>query len=376
MKQSVLKDSFGLYIHVPFCKSRCSYCDFCRITDYSKVEGYLKAIKKESTFNPFYGEKPDTVYIGGGTPSSLNNNYANKLLDMVEKSYDLSNVVEFTYECNPDDVKEELIFSLMKHGVNRVSMGVQSLNDDALKMMNRRHDAEKARDAFMKLRKCGIKNISVDLIFGLPKVKGYDVEREIERFIELGAEHVSAYSLSYEEGSVMTKRKKEKAIFPLEDDEVFSQYEMIAKKMKEAGYAHYEISNYSKPGYESVHNSSYWMRKQYVGLGPSAASLIGNVRKTNVGNVEEYVEKIMEGKVFYEEEKLSEEDVYNEMVMLNLRTCGGMDINEVKGKFRPHFENEIDKFMKSGHVIKEGDVFKIKEDAWFVSDMILSRLFI
>ena len=370
----VEQSSFGVYIHVPFCKSKCGYCDFCRVTDLSLVDEYLRALSDEVAGSPVTGLRPKTIYIGGGTPSVLGVRGVDKLLKIVNERLDLNAVEEFTVECNPDDVDDELSSVLVSAGVDRVSMGAQSLQDDMLRFLGRRHTADRVLRAVDSLRRAKIMNISVDCIFGLPELSGYDAETDFCRFVDLGVEHLSAYALSYESGSRFSRMVADGSLVPLYDDAVADQYQKLTEVMALAGYEHYEISNFAKPGREAKHNSSYWSGVPYWGFGPAASSYHNGVRETNVADVAEYIRS--GGKRKELREVLSTKDVYDETVMLRLRTSRGVSVCEVPTGMRSYFERKSANEVAVGNLelTREGR-FRIPEKRWFVSDGIIERLF-
>ncbi len=363
---------FGVYVHVPFCVSKCGYCDFCRVTELGLVGGYLETLEKEIRKSQVVGLKPRTVYIGGGTPSCIGKENVDKLLEIVGRSFDLKGVEEFTFECNPDDVDRELCAILVKNGVNRVSMGVQSMNEKMLRLMGRRHSVEQVGGAVASLREAGMKNISLDFIYGLPMLEDYDFERDLEEFLKFDVEHCSAYSLSYEEGSRFTKMVDEGKLTPMEDDEVAEQYDILTAKMREKGFDHYEISNYAREGKRSKHNSSYWNKTPYCGFGPGASSYDGKVRTTNVADVNRYIRS--GGKEKSLVERLTTLDEYEEAVMLRLRTIDGVGVEELPEEFRGEFIEKARVEMKNGNLAEKGGRFFIPEKKWFLADGIIERL--
>ncbi len=370
----VEQSSFGIYIHVPFCKSKCGYCDFCRVTDLSLADDYLRTLSEEIANSPIAGLRPKTVYVGGGTPSVFGAKGVEKLLEIVSERLDLSAVVEFTVECNPDDVSDELPGVMAAAGVDRVSMGAQSLQDDMLRFLGRRHTADKVTRSIDSLRRAGITNISVDCIFGLPELNEYDAETDFRRFVDLGAEHLSAYALSYESGSRFSRMVEDGILLPLRDDAVADQYQKLTEVMASAGYCHYEISNYAKPGREARHNSSYWSGTPYWGFGPAASSYYGGIRETNVSDVAEYVRSGGRRKAF--REILSAKDVYDETVMLRLRTSRGLAADEIPTDMREFFDRKSESEIAVGNLERmKGGRLRIPEKRWFVSDGIIERLF-
>lgn len=368
----------GIYIHVPFCKSKCNYCTFCRTTDGSSAEAYLEALTREFVLCQCC-EQIETVYIGGGTPSSIGVTLLRRLLSAVREHFDLSYVVEYTVECNPEDMTYELAKMLVDMGVNRVSMGVQSLDDNMLKMMNRRHNVARVIQAVETLRNNGITNISIDFIYGLPQHKGYDYANDIEKFIAMNVPHLSAYALSYEEGSHFYNMLQKGLLSPTADDDVSEQYSLLTHKLNEAGYEHYEISNYARKGFHSRHNTSYWHRIPYYGFGPAACSLSGNSRRSNTYDIAHYIRALRDNLEYFDTETLSADDIYNEQVMLNLRTSAGLDIADIAAmgdKYKRHFLENVSPFIGDGSVVVRNNLYMINEDKWFISDYITSRLFV
>lgn len=363
---------FGVYVHVPFCISKCGYCDFCRVTELGLVGGYLETLEKEMKESQIVGQKPRTVYIGGGSPSCIGKENVDKLLGIVGRSFDLRGIEEFTVECNPDDVDRELCKILVKNGVDRVSMGVQSMNEKMLRLMGRRHSVEQVKNAVACLRESGVRNISLDFMYGLPMLQDYDFERDLEEFLELDVEHCSAYSLSYEEGSKFTKMVEEGRLTPIEDDEVAEQYEILTAKMREKGFVHYEISNYAREGKRSKHNSSYWNKTPYYGFGPGASSYDGKVRTTNVMDVKRYIRS--GGKEKSLVEKLTTLDEYEEAVMLRLRTIEGVGVEELPEEYMTEFLEKARVEMKNGNLAEKEGRYFIPETKWFVADGIIERL--
>ena len=364
---------FGVYVHVPFCVSKCGYCDFCRVTELGLVDGYLETLEKEVEESQVVGWQPRTIYVGGGTPSCIGNENVSKILGIIGKLFDLRKVEEFTVECNPDDVDRELCEIMVKNGVDRVSMGVQSMNEKMLKLMGRRHSVEQVGNAVSCLREAGIKNISLDFIYGLPIMEGYDFERDLEEFLKLDVEHCSAYSLSYEDGSRFTKMVEEGRLTAIEDDEVAEQYEILTAKMREKGFEHYEISNYARKGKRSKHNSSYWNKTPYYGFGPGASSYDGKVRTTNVMDVRQYIRSGGREKSLVEELKALDE--YEEAVMLRLRTIEGVGVEELPEEYRKDFIEKARVEMKNGNLAEKEERYFIPEKKWFVADGIIERWF-
>lgn len=379
-----------IYIHVPFCESRCTYCGFYSNVILSNAknlcfESYAEAVCKEIAARREEIAQTlgvNTLYIGGGTPSVLPLDVLSKIvrsLSGVEGPWS-----EFTIEVNPEDIVqkgEEYVKGLLALGVNRISMGVQSFDDEILRWMNRRHDSAKAIEAFRILRRCGVRNISIDLIFGLPQLSEKVWADTIERALELKPEHISAYQLSIEEDSALEKLMAKGNFTEASEDQCRVQYDMLCARLGEAGYHHYEVSNFSLPGYEAVHNSAYWRRVPYVGLGPGAHSLSeGSVRSWNSEDLVEYSR---------EEEVLSPEDVRVERIMLSLRTDVGLPEDELRSLAG---DAPVDRLLSEGALwfdsahqpapFEKSQVpapersrrIRIPEDHFFTSDDIIRQL--
>ncbi len=358
-----------IYIHVPFCRSFCTYCDF-----YSELlgeeAGPLKRYTDElcAEIKRRSGEMDDslkTLYFGGGTPSLLPLTHLTRILLTLEECGHGGPYREFTMEVNPDDIVEKGLpyaQSLKALGVNRISIGVQSFDDELLRWMNRRHDALCAKEAFRIVREAGIDNISLDLIFGLSNLSDKGWESTIDQALELNPEHISCYQLSVEGESLLAALVEKGEYEEASDELCRHQYDILCQKMKAAGYSHYEISNFAKPGFEAVHNGGYWQRRPYVGLGPSAHSFSGKGRSWNDEILEDY---------HLTSEALSVEDEKVETLMLALRTARGIDAEFLTANCLP--EN-INRLVKAGALVKTGSRYRIPEDHFFVSDEIIREL--
>lgn len=308
----------GVYIHIPFCKSRCAYCDFYSTTLLGWREAYVDAVIRE--WQQRKGEVADyvgTIYIGGGTPSVLTATDIARLLMAIGTE----GVREITVECNPGDADMAYYEALRQAGVNRLSIGIQSFGDDTLRLTGRRHTADEAREAVRMARRAGIDNISIDLIYGLPGEDMAQWQYNIEEALALGVEHISCYGLMYEEGTRLTEMLARGEIAEVDEEEQNRMYELLCERLEKAGYHHYEVSNWALPGREAVHNSNYWNRTPYIGIGAGAHSYQQGVRRANPCDIARYIA----GDYTPEEEILTEEDIYNEQVMLSLRTDRGVD---------------------------------------------------
>ena len=308
----------GLYIHIPFCKKRCLYCDFFSTTQLEKREAYVAALMREiEERKDEAGEPIRTVYIGGGTPSTLSIESMTGINQYLHSTF----IGEYTVEVNPGDVTKAYLEGLRALGVNRLSMGVQSFDDGLLQLIGRRHTAQQAIDAVKTAQEAGFENISIDLMYALPTQTMDRWKADIETALELGVQHISSYGLMYEEGTVLTKMLESGQIEAIDEDTENAMYDVLCARLKAAGMVHYEVSNFALPGYEAQHNSCYWDHTPYIGIGAGAHSLVGRKRSWNVSDIDAYIA----GTAERESETLTDEDWYNEQLMLGLRTCKGVD---------------------------------------------------
>lgn len=385
-----------IYLHVPFCGSFCTYCDFyseiCRsrqaFNEYADaVIAEIRDRRKELEMNMSAQDAVNTLYIGGGTPSVLPLDVLSRIVGAVSQTERLSLVTEpvevttptglfdeFTVEVNPEDIVEkgrEYVRGLLALGVNRISMGIQSFNDDILRWMNRRHDAGNAVKAFHILRESGVRNISIDLIFGISQLTDETWKDTIEKALELSPEHISAYQLSIEEGSALAKMVADGRYVEASEEQCRHQYDVLCQTLRQAGYHHYEISNFAKPGFEAVHNSAYWHRAPYIGLGPGAHSLTGNVRSWNSPELPHRSPDGSSATYSRTSETLSPEDIRVERIMLSLRTDKGLKATEL---YSLTDRAVINSLLSEGALEKQGDSIRIPESRLFTSDEILREL--
>lgn len=332
-------EELGIYIHIPFCKQKCFYCDFCSFANKNEMqEKYVEAVINEIK-NITHKEKytVTTIYFGGGTPSILNPEYIKNILQEIESSFKILDDAEITIEINPGTVNEEKLKKYKEYGINRLSIGLQSANDKILKKIGRIHDYKQFEETFFYARKCGFKNINVDLMVGLPTQTIEDVKQTLEKIIQKNPEHISVYSLIIEEGTIIEKLINENKLqLPNEETERI-MYWTVVNELKENGYNQYEISNFSKKTYESRHNTNCWKQKQYIGLGTSAHSYLNKKRYSNTNNIEEYIKNIQENNISKNitiHEEQTEESTMNEYMLLGLRMIQGININEFKQKFK------------------------------------------
>lgn len=370
----------GLYIHIPLCVSRCAYCDFYSNTDRSVAHDLVTGLCEEMRIRKDYlkGESVSTIYLGGGTPSVLPIGELKRLFDCAASLFELR-LEEVTVECNPDDVTPEYATALAHLPVNRVSMGVQSFNDADLKVINRRHSSQQALRAVDNLRGAGISNMSIDLIYGLPgqTIEGW--QHNLDVALSLQVPHISAYSLTYEEGTLLYRMMEQGTVTPVSEELSLQFYRMLCDALSNAGYEHYEISNFSLKGKEAKHNSSYWNGTLYLGIGPSAHSFNGTSRQWNVADTKKYIKSIAEGVIDAEVEELTLAESFNDRVLTSLRTSRGLDLNRLKSDF-PEFYLQCLKAaetsIKAGHLelIDGGKTLKLTKEGIFVSDAVFVDL--
>lgn len=369
----------GLYIHIPFCKSRCIYCGFYSTTHHELQQRYVDAVCREIVESrerkEGSGERIETLYLGGGTPSQLTGQQLQQLFQYINKVYGLSEIKEITMECNPDDLTEEYVCMLKDLPVNRVSMGVQTFSNERLRFLHRRHSAEQIPIAVERLRKAGLCNISIDLMFGFPDETLTNWQNDIDKALKLEVEHLSAYSLMYEEGTPLYSLLEAEQVNEIDEELSRHMFASLIDSLTAAGYEHYEISNFAKPGFRSRHNSSYWNQTPYIGLGAAAHSYDGVSRRCwNTDDLTHYIEGMESGLRCYEEELLDADTRYNEMVMTALRTCEGLNIANLSTEQAGLCLQQAQQFIHSGLLTYNGQCLKLTREGLFVSNMIMSEL--
>lgn len=369
----------GIYIHIPFCKQRCVYCAFFSSTRHTLRMQYVDALCKEIEERRLYIKGIiETVYFGGGTPSSLKEEELSKILTTIENNFNLSPKAEITIEANPDDLTPEYLAMLRTLPFNRISMGVQSFDNRLLSKLGRRHNAERARKAFVDARAAGFNNISIDLMFALPASTHDSWLYDLQSAIELHPEHISAYNLTYEEGTPLHSSLQQGKITPLTEEENLEQFNTLIDTLKKAGYRHYEISNFALPGYESRHNSSYWNDTPYLGCGAAAHSYNGTSRQWNIADIEQYINGINNNTPETEIEHLTTADSYNDTVLTRLRTAEGIPLAWCKSKFGEEMYEHLMR-MASPHIARgtlkerEGHI-SLTHKGIFISDAIMRDL--
>ncbi len=368
----------GLYIHIPFCQSRCIYCDFVSSTLGAEWQArYIQALEREmqerrQENGPALAR---TIYIGGGTPSQLSPQNLSALFEIIKQNFSFSSEAEFTLEANPDDITPAFIKLLRQSPVNRISMGIQSTDNRTLRFLRRRHTAEQALQAISLLQEAGFHNLSGDLIYGLPGQTAEMFEKDLDTLLDTGIPHLSAYALQYEPGTALY-RMMEKGDIPPEDEELSLRcYRLLIDRTAARGMQHYEISNFALPGMHSRHNSSYWQGLPYLGIGAGAHSYDGQrTRRANTADIQAYIS----GKARPEEEVLTDDERYDERVMLGLRTCQGIDLERLEADFGSHMLRHLMRharpYTDSGRLKKAGEQLVLTREGLFISDAIISAL--
>ena len=370
----------GIYIHIPFCKQRCRYCAFYSSTLYNIREAYVDALCKELLMRKEYiaNEMVGTIYLGGGTPSTLTMEQLKRICDTIYGNYPITETAEVTIECNPDDLTTEFLGQLRELPFNRISMGVQSFNDAQLKRLGRRHTAEAARQAVANARAAGYSNISIDLMFALPGSSRAEWQETLDAAIALRPEHLSAYNLMYEEGTQLYRDLTEGKVTELSEEENLEQFSMLINSMKAAGYRHYEISNFALPDRESRHNSSYWNDTPYIGCGASAHSYNGTSRQWNIADIKEYIKGVENGILNFEIEHLSEEERYNDAILTRLRTADGLPLAWMREKFcdrlNTYMLHAAEKEIALGNLKETNGHLSLTEKGIFISDAVIREL--
>ena len=372
-----------IYLHIPFCKQKCSYCNFHFSTSFSLKDEMLSAIKKEIQLrhNELENKTLKSLYFGGGTPSVLSVDEIKSLIDEIQKYFSFDNNIEITLESNPDDLNKNFLKELSQTEVNRLSIGTQSFYDEDLKLMNRAHNASEAESSIKRAQDFGLVNISVDLIYGSP-TSNFEIWKEnLNKTIELQVPHVSSYALTVEPKTALEKWIENGKIRSPEETEQNQEFYYMKDFLKDNGFDHYEISNFGKPGFHSKHNSAYWKSEPYLGIGPSAHSYNGHLERSwNIANNPIYIKNLNQNILPIEKEILTEKDRFNEMIMIGLRTIWGVDLNRINQNFSSevidYLNQEIKSKIESGILEIENNYLKIPEKHWFLADGIASDLFI
>ena len=385
----------GIYIHIPFCKSKCAYCNFFSLVSEKKIVEYVDALKKELVVRKQYlgNDKVKTIYFGGGTPSLLPTKYIDEILKITNDNFDLIPNPEITLEANPDTIDKEQLFELKSLGVNRISVGIQSFHDDDLKYLDRRHDSKHALQIIDDLKCVGFDKITLDLIYGIPTLTEEKWNKNLDIFFSTGISHLSAYALTIEPKTILGQRIEKGDLQDVSEEETVRHYNILVERTKENGFEHYEISNFAKHDCRSQHNSIYWNDEKYLGLGPSAHSYDGNSRQWNISNLTKYIQLVntdtdsdadidadADMGRYYEKEILSKEDKFNEYVMTSLRTSWGCNVEKIErdyGKsYSDYFQKNVKKYLESGEMLKDFNTYHLTDEGMLFADGIAAELFV
>ncbi|HEY3405068.1 MAG TPA: radical SAM family heme chaperone HemW [Ohtaekwangia sp.] len=372
----------GIYLHIPFCKQACHYCDFHFSTNLEKQNDMVDAIATELILQKGYlAEEPlKTIYLGGGTPSILSISQLEKLLNTIAENFSVKSDAEITLEANPDDLTPQKLGSLKKAGINRLSIGIQSFDNYVLKFLNRVHDSHTAISTFNQAREAGFDNISIDLIYAIPDQSDSTWRSNIQQAVDLQPEHISSYSLTIEEKTVFGRWHQKGKLTAIDDESSARQLETLMEVLGHNGYDQYEISNFSKPGFISKHNSSYWKRERYLGVGPGAHSYDGASRQYNVSDNHEYLRNLQLNKIPYTLESLSREDKINDFLLTSLRTSWGTDLSILRSEMNYDLlelhKAYIEKLLSQGFIRIENDFLILTNKGKLLADKISSDLFL
>ncbi|NLX81455.1 MAG: radical SAM family heme chaperone HemW [Proteiniphilum sp.] len=370
----------GIYIHVPYCKTRCIYCNFYKETDEGNIDAFVKALCSEFVLRK--NETTDTIktiYFGGGTPSRLSINHFKEIFNYIFQNYNIDADAEITIEANPDDLSKEYVDMLRNDlPINRLSIGIQSFDDDELKFLSRRHNGQQAIDAVKYCQQVGFNNISIDLIYGLPNQTLELWMTNLQKAFELNVQHMSAYHLIYEKDTKLYNLLERGRVVPIVDDMSTAMFSMLIEQMSQNGFEHYEISNFAKDELYSKHNTSYWLDQKYIGFGPSAHSYDGSSRTWNIASLGKYILAMQEGQLPQEGETLSSSEQYNEFILTKLGMMRGINIDVMKSRFgqeRVEYCLQLaKKYIDEGLLVHENNKLRLTNKGIFISDGIMSGL--
>ena len=371
----------GIYIHIPYCKQACHYCDFHFSTSMKTKNEMIDCIVKEMDIRKSeFSKKIDSVYIGGGTPSVMTNLELETIFNGLEKKISISDIKEITIEINPEDLINEKLEFYYEIGINRLSIGIQSMNNNILKWMNRSHNKNQIINGLNTVKEIGYENISLDFIYGTPKNLTRDIKDELLEILKFNPTHLSCYHLTIEDGTYFGHLEKKRKIKRIEDDVSQKEFQWISEKLKSKNYQHYEISNFALQGKQSFHNSNYWNQSSYIGLGPGAHSFRNSTRRWNISNNRLYVKNIKAGVPYFEQEVLSPYDLVNEKIMLGLRTLNGLDKNYifsiVPQSIKDEIESKLNTFLKDEILISTNNIISMNPEKWLLSEYVSRELFI
>jgi len=371
----------GIYIHIPFCKQACHYCDFHFSTSLRFKDDLIKGITKEIQLRKDYlgKEKISTIYFGGGTPSLLEKEEFETIFKSINKHFDTSLVDEITVECNPDDLTAEKLEVLRSIGVNRLSIGIQSFIEKDLQLMNRAHNAIEATESVLRAQEFGFDNITIDLIYGIPGLSNEEWEDNLQKAIDLDVHHISSYCLTVEKKTALEALIKKGEIPEPNEELATKQFEILVDTLDKNGFVHYEISNFAKEGFYSKHNSSYWKSEKYLGLGPSAHSFDGKSRQWNIANNKRYIDTLEKDEIPAEIEVISKNTAYNEYILTSLRTIWGVDTQKILTQFgedlHQHFLQSLDAIETKDWLVRNENHIRLTSKGKLYADKIASDLF-
>ncbi len=372
----------GIYIHIPFCKQACNYCDFHFSTSLKNKDGFLIALKKEIELQKDYlgKETISTIYFGGGTPSLLSETELMSVFEKLHREFVIAPTAEITLEANPDDITKEKINELKHTPVNRLSMGIQSFFDEDLKLMNRAHTSKEAETAVKLSQDRGFENITIDLIYGIPTLTNQNWKHNLNTTFDLEVKHISAYCLTVEPKTALAHQIKTGKISNVDEQQSSEHFEMMLEEMNKHGFTQYEISNFCKPGFHSKHNSSYWLKENYLGLGPSAHSFNGTSRQWNISNNPLYIQALLKGEMNFEKEELTSNQRYNEYILTSLRTMWGSDLGYIEKVFGipylTHCMAEARPYLESKKLLLKENKLFLSDQGKLFADKIASELFL
>lgn len=373
----------GIYIHIPFCKQACNYCNFHFATSLRQKDDFIAALAKEINITPLFDdankEKIETIYIGGGTPSLLGPGDLKTIFEALHAKFEIANTAEITLEANPDDIKPSKLSNWKTIGINRLSMGIQSFDEEELAWMNRAHNAAESLLCINTMQEAGFDNFSIDLIYGSPLLTNDRWKRNVDIAIENQVPHISCYALTVEPKTPLAKQIALNKTSAANSEKQAGQFLSLMQWMRNAGYEHYEISNYALPGMRSRHNSSYWQGKNYYGFGPSAHSFDGNNRRWNIANNAKYIQSIAQNTIPFEEEKLTATQRLNEYIMVSLRTAEGLDVDKITEQFGKQFSDKIislsHQYIQQGKIVLQNNSLMLTDEGKLFADGIAADLF-
>ena len=370
----------GIYIHIPFCKQSCNYCDFHFSTSLKHKNDLVQSLVKEIELRKSaLTQEVNTIYLGGGTPSLLDGDELKLVIGAIYKNYNVANNIELTLECNPDDLTQQKLQELKDSGVNRLSIGVQSFDNEELKFFNRAHNSSEAESSIKRSQDLGFENITIDLIYGSPLLTDRVWLENLQKVNDFRVPHLSAYGLTVEPQTKLEQQIKTGQFPNLDDDKMIAQFKILIEQTKQFGLTQYEVPNFGKKGFYSQHNSNYWKGEEYLGIGPSAHSFVTNKRIWNVSNNIKYINALSKNETYFEEELIDEKTAFNEYVLTRLRTIWGVDTDYLSNNFSEelngHFKKEVQPYLNSSYLQTQGNKITLTQEGIFIADKITSDIF-